>query len=73
MHLDTTDPVALEAALEATPPGTIVHVHGANGEVFVVHRVDGGWYLPGDLVIASGDIADGRPTAVEILDEEDGR
>ncbi len=27
----------------------------------------GGWHLPGDLVIASGDVADGRLSRVEAL------
>ena len=30
-------------------------------------RVPGGWHLPGDVVIASGDVADGRPESVEVL------
>jgi hypothetical protein len=66
MHLDTTDPAALEAALEAQPPGTVAHVR-LRGEVLTIRRVDGGWYLPGDLVITSGDVADGRPDAVEVV------
>lgn len=67
MNLDTTDPIALEAALEATPVGAVAHVRSQEGDVFTLHRVDGGWYLPGDLVITSGDVADGRPAAVEVL------
>ena len=66
MHLDTTDPTALEADLEATPLGTVARVR-VSGEVHVIRRVVGGWHLPGDLVIASGDVADGRPDAVEVL------
>lgn len=68
-YLDTRDLDALEAALDATPPGTVARVHGAEGEWHVIHRVDGGWYLVGDLVIASADIAEGRPTVVEILSD----
>lgn len=64
--LDVTDPAALEAALEALPEGTAVRVTGEGGE-HVVHRVPGGWYLPGDVVVASGDVADGRPSGVVVL------
>lgn len=69
MHLNTTDHAALEAALEATPPGTVARVTLAGGEEHIIHRVAGGWYLPGDLTVASGDVADGRPESVEVLDD----
>lgn len=66
--LDPRDPAALEAALEALPEGTEVEVEVA-GEELVLVRVPGGWHLPGDVVVASGDVADGRPTRVEVLDD----
>lgn len=66
--LDASDPAALEAALEALPPGTAVRVTTPDGADHVAHRVEGGWYLPGDVVVASGDVADGRPSRVEVLD-----
>ncbi|HEV8056003.1 MAG TPA: hypothetical protein VGP51_05910 [Nocardioidaceae bacterium] len=72
-NLDTTDPVALEAALEAAPLHTLARVESAEGEVFLIHRVPGGWHLPGDLTVTSGDVAEGRPTAVSMLMDEDYR
>lgn len=83
-HLDTTDAARLEEQLEAAAPGTVARVTAADGEEHVVHRVPGGWYLPGDLAVTSGDIAGAEPTAVALLgqverfgedpcDEEDGR
>ncbi len=72
-NLATTDPAALEAALEAAPIDTLARVESAEGEVFLIHRVPGGWHLPGDLTVTSGDVADGRPSAVSLLMEEDYR
>ncbi|GAB3434739.1 hypothetical protein GCM10027517_03130 [Phycicoccus ginsengisoli] len=69
-YLDTTDLDALEAALEAAAPGTVARVVGAEGN-FVLRRVEGGWYLPGDLVIASADVAEGRPGVVELMSDTD--
>ncbi len=67
MHnLDTSDPTTLETALEALPIGTVARVVTADGEAFSVERVAGGWYLPGDVVVTSGDVADGRPQRVSI-------
>ncbi len=66
-RLDTTDPERLEAALEALPTGAAVRVV-TDGEEHVVHRVPGGWYLPGDVAVASADVAEGRPTLVEVVD-----
>ena len=71
-NLDTTDPLALEAALEAAPLHTLGRVVNDSG-TFIIHRVPGGWYLPGDLTVTSGDVADGRPTAVSMLMDEDYR
>jgi len=64
--IDVTDPGALEAALDAVPEGQWVEVDTA-GEAARLVRVFGGWYLPGDLVVASGDVAGGRPLRVEVL------
>src|SRR3954447_11543030 len=66
-RIDTTDPAALEAALEAAPLGTPAHIEPADGEHLTVTRVPGGWYLPGDVAVASRDVADGRPRAVSLL------
>ncbi|WP_281966296.1 hypothetical protein [Serinicoccus marinus] len=80
-RLPVADPAALEAALEALPRGTWVAVvpgpppPDVPGEdpfdpadyAETVLRVPGGWYLPGDLVVASGDVADGRPLRVEVV------
>lgn len=82
--LDVSDARALEAALEALPLGTWVEVTPASlvepdslpGEdtfdpadyAETLQRVPGGWYLPGDVVIASGDIVDGRPLQVLVSD-----
>jgi hypothetical protein len=71
-HLDTTDLDRLEAALDAAPPGTLARVV-TDGQTYLLHRVNGGWHLPGDVVIASGDVADGRPSAVTLLDADDRR
>lgn len=65
-RLDVSDAAALEAALEAAEPGALAHVTTGEGEDFVLQRVEGGWYLPGDVVVTSGDVADGRPTAVHL-------
>ncbi|GAA1920192.1 hypothetical protein [Nocardioides marmoribigeumensis] len=67
--LDVSDPVALEAALEALPEGTWVEVD-AGVEVLRVVRVPGGWHLPGDLAVASADVVDGEPGSVVVLTEE---
>lgn len=66
-RIDTADVDRLEAALEALPQGAAARVV-AGGEEHVVHRVPGGWYLPGDVVVTSGDIAGGHPTLVEVVD-----
>jgi hypothetical protein len=65
--LDTTDPVALEAALDALPVGTVARVVTASGETLDVTRCPGGWYLDGDLAVTSGDVADGRPARVSVM------
>lgn len=57
--------------LDATTPRSVVRVHVAEGEWRVVHRVGGGWYVPGDLVVTSGDIAEGGLTAGEVLRARD--
>jgi len=64
--LDVHDLAALEADLEAVPLGHWIEVTTA-GETFRMQRVPGGFYLPGDVTIASGDVCDGRPTRVEVL------
>lgn len=64
--LDTTDPTALEAALEALPVGTVARVVIATGETLDITRCPGGWYLDGDLAVASADVAEGRPTRVSV-------
>jgi hypothetical protein len=64
--LDFSDPVALEAALEAQPDGCWADVT-VEGERLLTVRVPGGWHLPGDLTVASSDVADGRPPRVEVL------
>ncbi|GAA1962818.1 hypothetical protein GCM10009798_23240 [Nocardioides panacihumi] len=71
-NLDTTDPAALEAALEAAPLDTLGQVT-VDGQTHNIQRVTGGWYLPGDVVVTSGDVADGRPDAVSLLRDEDYR
>lgn len=63
---DITDPAALKTALDALPLDHWIDVT-TNGETFRLVRVPGGWHVPGDLVIASGDVADGRPVSVEVL------
>ncbi|MGZ8741672.1 MAG: hypothetical protein ACXWXO_01990 [Nocardioides sp.] len=68
-----SDPAALEAALEAAPLDTVAQVTTVDGERLTVQRVPGGWYLEGDVVVASGDIADAGPRAVSLLRDEDGR
>lgn len=72
-HLSVSDPAALEAALEAAPLDTTARVTTADGERLTVRRVPGGWYLPGDVVVASGDIAYAEPRAVSLLRDEDGQ
>ena len=67
-NLTTSDPAALEAALEAAAMGTIARVTLADGERLKIYRVQGGWHLPGDVVVASGDVADGRPRAVTLAE-----
>lgn len=64
--LDVRDPAALEAALEALPLGEWVEVETV-GEVFRLVRMPGGWHLPGDLTVASGDVVDGHPARVVLL------
>lgn len=63
------DPAALEAELEALPEGCWIEVE-AGGETYLVLRVPGGWHLPGDLTVASGDVAEGRPSRVEVLGDD---
>lgn len=65
-HLDVTDPTALEAALEAAPLHTVARVTTPAGETFDLTRTASGWYLPGDVVIASADVVEGRPVAVAL-------
>lgn len=72
-NLDVTDPTALEAALEAAPLDTLARVVTAGGERLTVRRVPGGWDLPGDLAVASADVAAGEPRAVALLLREDYR
>jgi hypothetical protein len=67
--LDVQDLSALEAALDAVPEGVWIEVITA-GERFLLRRVSGGYYLPGDLVIASGDVCQGKPESVEVIDFE---
>ena len=71
-NLDTTNPTTLEAALEAAPIDTLARVVNESG-TYLIHRVPGGWHLPGDLTVTSGDVADGRPSAVSMLMDEDYR
>jgi hypothetical protein len=63
--LDVSDPAALEAALEALPEGQLVEVTCDAG-AFGLVRVPGGWWLPGDLAIATADVVDGCPSRVEV-------
>lgn len=65
-RLDVVDIAALHAALEALPEGTWVAVTVAGEDLRVV-RVPGGWHMPGDLTVASSDVAEGCPDAVEVL------
>jgi len=71
--LDVTDPAALEAALDAAPLDTLARVETAGGETLTVVRVPGGWHLPGDLTVTSGDVAEGGPRAVSLLLDQDYR
>lgn len=66
--LDVHDLSALEVALDAVPLGDWIEVVTA-GETFRLQSVPGGYYLPGDVVIASGDICDGHPTHVEVIEK----
>ena len=68
--LDCADPAALEAALEALPEGTFVLVV-AQGQRHLLRRVPGGLHLRGDLAVACADVAEGRPTHVEVLGMDD--
>ncbi len=72
-NLDTTDPAALEDALEAAPLYTLARVVVNETGTFIIHRAPGGWHLPGDVTVTSGDVADGRPSAVSMLMDEDYR
>lgn len=67
------DLTSLEAALDALPIHTVIGVTTQHGELHILQRVPGGWFplSYNDLVIASGDIADGHPTEVVIYDEVD--
>ena len=51
IDLDVTDPARLEAALEAIEVGTPGYVTTSTGEEYLIHRVSGGWHLPGDLTV----------------------
>jgi len=59
-----------EAALDALPLGCWLEVV-TNVETFHLQRVEGGWHLPGDLTIASGDVLDGQPERAETLFGDD--
>ncbi|MGN6253363.1 MAG: hypothetical protein ACTHNS_16285 [Marmoricola sp.] len=67
---EANDPAPLAAALDALPEGTWVEV-GVAGETHLIVRVPGGWHLPGDLAVASADVAEGRPERVEVLGPDD--
>lgn len=68
--LDVGDPVALGAALDAVPEGCWVEVTADDGGLFLLVRVPGGWHLSGDVVVASADVAEGRPVRVEVLGDD---
>jgi len=68
-YLDTSDPDRLEAQLEAAPLGTCARIEHEDGAVFHVYRTPGGWYLPGDMAVASRDVVDGEPVSVALLDD----
>jgi hypothetical protein len=68
--LSTEDWGDLEAALEALPDGTWLRVHNDLG-VHRVRKVGGAFWLVGDLAVSAGDVADGRPTHVEVLPDTD--
>jgi hypothetical protein len=70
VHIDTSNPATVEDALESAPIGTRARVTTANGETFDITRCPGGWAVPDDLPVTSRDIADARPSAVS-LDEDD--
>jgi hypothetical protein len=70
VHIDTSNPATVEAALESAPIGTRARVTTADGETFDITRCPGGWSLEGDLPVTSGDIAEASPQAVS-LDEDD--
>jgi hypothetical protein len=70
--LDVTDPTRLEAALDAAPQGTLARVLTGEGEPLLARRVPGGWHLPGDVAVASADVAGGAPRAATLL-LDDGR
>lgn len=66
-NLDTSNPASLEAALDAAPIDTLGRVVTEEGETFHITRVLDGWYVHADVIVTSGDIADGRPRAVSLL------
>lgn len=47
------------ARLEAAPMGALAMVQVRGGELLPIERVPGGWYLDGDVVVASADVAEG--------------
>ncbi|MEE3127068.1 MAG: hypothetical protein VX494_07630 [Actinomycetota bacterium] len=63
-----SDPAALEVALEEAPLDTLAQVVTSGGEPLTVVRVPGGWYLPGDMAVASADVAWAGPREVALLD-----
>ena len=69
-HLSVADPEALEAALEAAPVGTVARVTTPDGVRLYPRRVPGGWYLPGDMAVASADVVAGQPRAVALLRDD---
>lgn len=50
----------IEATLRAEPVGAKAIVQVDGGEMFLIEKVhEDGWYLEGDLVVASADVAEG--------------
>lgn len=62
----------LQAFLEELPEGTLIDVT-TNGERFILERVSGGWVDHDDgITLHSGDVADGEPTAVLVVEDDRG-